>query len=60
MNRCNHSEILFTYLPPELAKWVKENASKEHRSISNYIRFIIEKFKENNQKGEAPSCILPQ
>ncbi|MEM2995647.1 MAG: hypothetical protein QXI91_06530 [Candidatus Bathyarchaeia archaeon] len=45
MSKSNQIKHIHIYLPKELADWVKQQAEKENRKISNYIATIILKIK---------------
>jgi len=52
-------ERVSLHLPHALAKWIKEEALKEKRSVNNYIIILLEDVKNNNGKEKVP-CTLPQ
>lgn len=40
-------------LPPELKKWVEEQAKKERRSVNNWLTLLIEQKKEAQDEKQA-------
>lgn len=49
MSKANQIEHIHIYLPKQLADWVREQAQKENRKVSNYIMTILLKIKNGEQ-----------
>ena len=42
--------ILFVYSEPKITEWVKKQAEKERRSVSQYIMYLLEKEMQHASK----------
>lgn len=41
------------YLPVPLMEWVKREAEKDRRSVSNFLAILIEKAKHTKEKNQS-------